>query len=88
MIPRKRTKLELWMRQNRYSDAAFAAALEAEIENMTGGDYTNISSGSVAKWRLGGPTAPMPRKQALRAIYVITKGEVDPNSFVDLPEVA
>lgn len=86
MKPRKRTKLERWMRENRYSDTAFAAAVEAEIENMTG-DPAEIASGTVTKWRLGGPDAPLPRKHALRAIYVVTKGEVDPNSFCDLPEV-
>lgn len=86
MKPRKRTKLERWMRENRYSDTAFAAAVEAEIENLTG-EPVEISPATVAKWRLGGPDAPLPRKHALRAIYVVTKGEVDPNSFCDLPEV-
>ncbi|MDQ5916744.1 MAG: hypothetical protein QG584_2638 [Pseudomonadota bacterium] len=87
MIPRERTKLERWKRANRYSDTAFASAVEGEIHALIGEDVT-ISSGTVTKWRLGGPDAPMPRKLALRAIYVITKGEVDPNSFADLPELA
>lgn len=85
MKPRERTKLELWMRANRYSDAAFASAVEGQIHALTGEEVT-ISSGTVAKWRLGGSDAPMPRKLALRGIYLLTKGAVDPNSFADLPE--
>lgn len=87
MKPRKRTALEIWMRDNRYSDAVFAAAIEAEIFSETGRHVT-ISGGTVTKWRLGGERAPMPRKLALRAIFKITGGAVDPNSFCDLPEVA
>lgn len=87
MKPRKRTKLELWMRENRYSDAAFAAAVEAELRLNMGHDET-ISARAVTKWRLGGPDAPVPRKHTLQAIYTVTNGEVDANSFADLPGAA
>lgn len=85
MKPRKRTALEIWMRANRYSDTVFAAAVEAEIFNESG-HHVTVSGGAVAKWRLGGDNAPLPRKAALRAIWRITKGAVDPNSFVLIRE--
>lgn len=83
MKPRERTALDRWMYDNRYSDAAMAAAIEAQIYSDTGAHVT-IGKGTVTKWRLGGPHAPMPRVPALRAIYKITGGAVAPNSFVDL----
>lgn len=74
MKPRPRTDLERWMQENRYSDAALAAAVTAVLP-----EGKSVSASSVTKWRLG---KTMPRKAAMRAIGNITGGIVTGESFV------
>lgn len=74
MKPRPRTDLERWMQENRYSDAALARAVTAELP-----DGKSVSASTVTKWRLG---INMPRKLAQRAIGNISDGAVTGESFV------
>lgn len=64
------------MREHRYSDAAFAAAV---TEKMTAG--REVKSRTVTKWRLG---TSMPRRPALGAIATVTEGAITANDFVEL----
>lgn len=72
MKPRKATALQLWMRENMYSDQALADRLTLEGEV--------VSAASVRKWRLG---TTMPRRGKLIAINKITDGKVAPGSFAE-----
>ena len=67
------TKIAVWMRENRYTDDAFAA----EINKVTVG--SPISGRTVAKWRSG---ETFPRHASLAAIKKVTKGAVTPNDII------
>jgi hypothetical protein len=62
------------MRENMYSDQAFADRVSIEM----GGEI--ISPAAVRKWRLG---VAMPRRLKLIAIQRVTDGAVMPNSFAE-----
>jgi hypothetical protein len=67
------TKLEKWMRENRYTDNAFAAG----INGVTKGKP--VSGRTVTKWRSG---STFPRVASMIAIKEFTKGAVTANDFV------
>lgn len=70
------TKLEQWMRLNRYSDKAFAKALAPHMKKAVG-------PGAVYQWRHRLRT---PRPDAMAAIRLITKDKVRPDSFIEAAE--
>jgi hypothetical protein len=68
-------KLETWMRENRYSDPAFAR----EVSKVANHIY---SARSVENWRRG---FSMPRFEAVEAMRAVTAGAV---TYEDHVEVA
>lgn len=66
------TKLDRWMKENRYSDRLFAEKL------ATVG--VRVSARTVESWRQG---RAMPRKKALGGIKTVTNDEVLPNDWIE-----
>jgi len=57
-------------------------------EGMTGREFAELvgaDQATVSRWRRGLTT---PGPEDMLRIYEVTGGEVDPNSFYDLPKVA
>lgn len=66
------------MRAGRWSDAAFADALNIILKRM---GQAPISARSVAKWRLK-ERGTIPRPKTQEAIMELTEGAVTPTHFV------
>lgn len=73
------TALQRWMRDNRWSDPAFANAIN---EILARGNHKAISAKSVAKWRRGDG---VPRPATQLAIKELTRGAVTPDDLVEAP---
>lgn len=73
------TPFGAWLRDNRYSDTAFAAVMD-EVDP----DSAPHSPRSVQNWRLG---LNGPRGKAVQTIRTITKNAVDANSFVGVEPI-
>ncbi len=78
MKPRPITKLQAWMRDNRWSDPAFASALNVILERE---GSKPISAKSVAKWRRGDG---VPRPATQRAIKELTADAVTADDLVEI----
>ena len=68
-----RTKLDLWMKQNRYTDRLFAEAISKDLSR-------SISARAVYKWR---HKLAVPRVAAINAIIRITDNTVTANDFLE-----
>ena len=77
MKPRRRTDLERWMREYRYSDPVFAARVSKELKSTF--KRKGVTASAVVKWRLG---TSIPRREAIIVIENITDGTVTAASFV------
>lgn len=71
------TKFERWLRENRYTDPQFAAAMAKQLQ------ISQFSPRTVEKWRLGLAT---PRKPSMLAIMKITDGAITADSFIEEPQ--
>lgn len=69
------SKLELWMNANRWSDPAFAAELSKHTAKP-------ITGRAVYKWR---HRQRKPRGGNMRAITIVTHGEITANDFYEVP---
>ena len=72
------TPLQKWMRDNRWSDPAFAAAVN---EHLAKEAVKPISAKSVAKWRRG---EGVPRPATQRAIKAVSGGAITADDLVEL----
>lgn len=68
-------RLDGYLKRKGLSSEAFAAQLSAHL-------CSKVSRVTVSQYRNG---ARIPRREQMIAIYELTGGEVDPNSFYDLP---
>lgn len=72
-------RFAVWLRENRYTDPQFAAAMAKALETP------RFSSRTVEKWRIG---KSIPRPRNMGAIKAITKGEITADSFLEEPHAA
>jgi transcriptional regulator with XRE-family HTH domain len=60
--------------------------IDAEgLTNTEFADLVGADNGTISRWRRG---VTIPRPEDMLRIYEATCGEVEPNSFYDLPKVA
>ena len=69
---KQRLTLRQWMENNGCSNTQL-------------GDLLGVAPSMVSKWRNG---LDIPRRETMRRIYEVTKGQVEPSAFYDLPKVA
>lgn len=67
------TKLGRWMKDNRFSNKRFSEKIAAEM------GVAEFSPRTVEAWRYG---KSVPRAAAMRAVFVVTCGEITANDFV------
>lgn len=79
MKQRPITALQRWMFENRYSDPAFAEAVNAVLARR--GITKTISKRSVARWRRG--EGAVPRAHVQGAIMELTEGAVTPTNLLE-----
>lgn len=68
------TKFAVWLRENRYTDPAFAKEMAKELKLET------FSHRTIEKWRLG---LAMPRPASVKAIKAITGGAITMETFAE-----
>jgi hypothetical protein len=71
-------RLDVWMKENRYTDLAFINEVNKILKDQDANVYTWRA---VSAWRKG---VCVPRPMVLAAIHAVTSGQVTRQDFVDV----